>query len=157
MNLIYVAWTRAELELHLFFPKAPLCGQKPRDPGRLALLEQMGVADDEVRFGPEPKAPAAPAWAPRPPARGRGGAGGGPGGLRGDRAAFVLGHAAYGLRNSVRDLRDSLSFTEKKRGPGRPRPPWRSCAGWIWPIPAPLLPPPGPPWPARNARPRRPG
>ncbi|MFZ5813227.1 MAG: UvrD-helicase domain-containing protein [Thermodesulfobacteriota bacterium] len=118
INLVYVAWTRAELELHLFFPRPPFADKNPVTRAALALLEKMDVADDEVRFGPEPKAPAAPAWAPEacPP------------GSAGEHAAaapeasgeiapplsWVMRLMVY--RNSVRDLRDSLAFTEKKRG-----------------------------------------
>jgi hypothetical protein len=75
----------------------------------------MDVADDEVRFGPEPKAPAAPSWAPglSPGSAGEA-CGRGPSIL--GVAPPLLGHADYVYRNSVRDLGDSLSFTEKKRG-----------------------------------------
>lgn len=123
MNLLYVAWTRAALELHLFAPASPLSGKNPVTRAMDALLAAMGIDGETAVFGPPPDA-AAPASGPAsgPPS----GPGPAPAPALADTGsdgapeaapaplAWVMRLKVY--RNSVRDVRDSLGFPEKRRG-----------------------------------------
>ncbi len=118
MNLLYVAWTRAALELHLFFPTPPFADKNPVTRAALSLLGEMGATDAETRFGPEPEVPATPAWEPEAPAPAPPD---GPSRTSPSEEADIAPPLSWIMRlkvyrNSVRDLRDSLAFTEKKRG-----------------------------------------
>jgi ATP-dependent exoDNAse (exonuclease V) beta subunit len=126
MNLLYVAWTRAVLELHLFLPAHPLAGKNPVTRAVDALLGEMGIADDAAHFGPAPASPASPASPSGPAAPVWPVPTGGPAGpvpIPADMPAAVAAPPPLAwimrlkvYRNSVRDVRDSLAFTEKKRG-----------------------------------------
>ncbi|MDQ7831008.1 MAG: UvrD-helicase domain-containing protein [Desulfovibrionaceae bacterium] len=125
VNLVYVAWTRAARELHLFAPIPPLAGKYPVTRALDALFADMGITDAEAFFGEPPArpgavaSPEAPAPVPEPvpePA-----ASAPPAGPDGPEPLHVLPPLSWIMRlkvyrNSVRDVRDSLGFTEKKRG-----------------------------------------
>jgi len=126
MHLLYVAWTRAARELHLFFPTFPLAGKNPVTRAADALLRQLGIKDDAAFFGEEPTVAAAalPAGTPLPeaaPPKATPPETAGPDAAWPDAAGAVEPPLAWIMRlkvyrNSVRDVRDSLGFTEKKRG-----------------------------------------
>lgn len=117
LNLLYVAFTRAVSELRVFLPGSEkLRAKTPLLRAVDAVLDELGldVGDEPLLFGtppaPRPASPEAPADAPQPDAFGQT--------ARTETIppplAWIPRLKVY--RNSVRDLRLSLSFTEKKRG-----------------------------------------
>jgi len=115
LHLLYVAWTRPELELHAFVPG---CG-KLRDDARYPLPKAMALlfkalghdpaTAGPLLLGPVPEtapapAPVCPAVAPPQPA---------PDAVP-PPMAWLPRLMVY--RNAVTDIRDALHFTEKRRG-----------------------------------------
>jgi ATP-dependent helicase/nuclease subunit A len=115
LHLLYVAWTRPELELHAFVPG---CG-KLRDDARYPLPKAMAIlfaalghdpaTNGPLRLGPEPEtAPAPPPACPVVPT---------PESLPGEvprPMAWLPRLMVY--RNTAADIRENLRFTEKRRG-----------------------------------------
>jgi ATP-dependent exoDNAse (exonuclease V) beta subunit len=115
VHLLYVAWTRPELELHAFVPG---CG-KLRDDARYPLPKAMAIlfaalghdpaTAGPLILGPKPEvAPAAPPACPAVPAPLP------PPAEVPQPMAWLPRLMVY--RNTVADIRDNLRFTEKRRG-----------------------------------------
>jgi ATP-dependent exoDNAse (exonuclease V) beta subunit len=124
MNLLYVAWTRAALEMHLFLPACPLAGKNPVARTADALLAEMGLTDEIAWFGEAPcvSDPSDASGGAFPPAaaavpeasQAQADPAGCPATAAPPPLSWIMRLKVY--RNSVRDVRDSLGFTEKKRG-----------------------------------------
>jgi len=125
--VLYVAFTRAELELRAFLPQNDkLAGKSPALRAVAEVLDAMGVetGGEPAVFGPPPSAPqpvVAPLQTPAVCAPCSGQVlsqepdeAPGPDAAVSPPLAWIPRLKVY--RNAVRDLRASLSFTEKKRG-----------------------------------------